>query len=92
MTAKDYVGKEADHPYYGRVVVTGRPKRSKAMVEIRCIQRGPGWDELEQRYKKFFVGSSLQEDGNRSLRWRITNRDQYGEKETVHIESLTLIQ
>lgn len=92
MTAKDYVGKEADHPYYGKVVVTGRPKRSKAMVEIRCIQRGPGWDDINQKYKKYFVGSYLQKDGSRSLRWGFTNTDQYGTEDTVHIESLTLIQ
>lgn len=92
VTAKDFEGKQAQHEHYGKVVVTGRPKGARSMVNIRVVQRGPGWDDINQKYKKYFVGSYLQKDGSRSLRWGFTNTDQYGTEDTVHIESLTLIQ
>lgn len=91
MTAKDYVDKHATHPYYGKVLVTGRPHGARSMVHIKCVQKGPGWNESKGEYERYRVGVYLQKDGSRSLRWGFTNTDQYGIEDTVHIDSLTLI-
>jgi hypothetical protein len=90
MRVVDYVGKEVRHIHYGRVTVVDAPPRSKAMVNIRVLQRGKGWDEISETYKRYYVGSYLQQDGFRSLRWGFTNNDEYGIKDTVHINTLEL--
>ena len=90
MRPKDFVGEQAIHEYYGLVRVDSAPPRSKAMVNITVLQRGKGWDEFSQTYKRYFVGSTLQKDGNRSLMWSFTQRDEYGTKDTVHIDTLEI--
>ena len=90
MKVADFVGKYAKHKDYGEVFVDSAPPRSKAMVNITVTQRGRGWDEATETYKRYFIGAFLQEDGSRSLRWGITRRDEYGVKETVHIKTLTI--
>lgn len=92
MRPKDFVGEFAIHEHYGRVFVDSAPPRSKAMVNITCKQRGKGWHEPSETYRRYFIGAFLMEDGSRSLRWGFTNRDEYGEKDTVHINTLTLCE
>jgi len=89
MKVADFVGDYATHKDYGKVFVDSAPPRSKAMVDITVVQRGKGWNEATERYEKYFVGSYLQRDGNRSLRWGFTNKDEYGQKDLVHINSLS---
>ena len=90
MKPKDLLGEEAIHDDYGLVFVDSAPPRSKAMVNITVLQRGKGWDEYQQKYKKYFRGAFAQPDGSKSLRWGFTNRDEYGIKDTVHINSLII--
>lgn len=88
MKVADFIGDYAIHEYYGRVFVESAPPRSKAMVNIVVKQRGKGWKENIEQYVRYFVGSYLQKDGCRTLRWDITRRDDYGVKDLVHIKSL----
>lgn len=88
---KDFIGKEAIHDDLGRVFVDGAPKGSKAMVDITCIQRGPGWDDATQEYKRYKLTTGYDpKTGDRSLRWKVTNNDEYGFKDRVHIKTLKL--
>lgn len=89
MKVVDFVGNPAKHEYYGEVFVDSAPPRSKAMVNITVTQRGEGWNESIKRYEKYFIGSRLQKDGSRSLRWGFTNKDEYGKQDQVHIKSLS---
>jgi len=90
VRVSDYIGKAAIHETLGEVLVTSAPPNSKKMVNITVTQRGRGWDEAAQTYKKFFKGSFLQEDGSRSLQWGFTNTDQHGHKDQVSIDTLSL--
>lgn len=91
MKVTDYIGKKAVHKDLGEVLVVSAPPKSKKRVNIKVIQRGKGWDENTNSYKRYFVGSFLQEDGSRSLRWRFTNRDQYGYEDQVSVDTLSII-
>tara|TARA_R110000737_G_C14624761_1_gene494629 strand:- start:46765 stop:47043 length:279 start_codon:yes stop_codon:yes gene_type:complete len=88
MKVKDFVGSEAIHDSYGLVFVDSAPARSKTQVDITVLQRGKGWNEATEQYRRYFVGSYLQKDGSRSLRWAFTNTDEYGIKDQVHINTL----
>lgn len=90
MVVKDFIGKFANHNTLGRVYVDSAPKGSKKLVNIVVKQRGRGWDEITQSYKRFFIGAFLQKDGNRSLRWGFTTSDQFGHEDTVRIDTLKL--
>lgn len=89
---KDFVGKNAIHPHYGLVSVDSAPPRSKAMVNITCIQRGKGWSEETERYGKYKMLTIWHSDGSRTLRWGYTHHDIHGTKDTVHINSLKQIE
>jgi len=89
MKVSDFVGDYAIHKNYGKVFVDSAPPRSKAMVNITVKQRGKGWNEATNSYEKYFVGSHLLKDGQRSLRWRLTNKDEHGVTDLVHIKSLS---
>lgn len=91
MKISDFIGDYAIHDHYGKVFVIDAPKRSRAMVNIKVVERGPGWNEAKNQYERFFIGATLQRDGSRSLRWGFTNKDEYGVKETVHIKTLKKI-
>ena len=90
MKVADFVGKEAIHKDYGRVFVDSAPKGSKAMVNITVIQRGKGWDEVTETYKRFKNPTRINEDGTRTLSWGFTQRDEYGIKDTTHINKLSI--
>lgn len=90
MKVADFVGNEAVHDYYGLVMVDGAPARSKTQVTITVLQRGKGWNEDTQLYEKYKETVTLQEDHSRSLKWRITHRDEFGVTDTVHINTLVI--
>ncbi len=90
MTPKDFIGSEAIHDEYGLVFVDSAPPRSKAMVNITVKQRGKGWNEDEQRYKKYRNLTTLNHDMSRTLSWGLTRKDEYGITETVHINTLVI--
>lgn len=92
MRVADYIkAGRAMSSDYGLVAITGALPRAKAMIDIRVIQRGKGWDELSQSYKRYKVGVTLQ-DSYRSISWRFTQRDEYGKEDTVHINSLKPVE
>ena len=82
------IGAVLRHDYYGRVMVTGAEPKSRVKCEIKCIQRGPGWDESTQSYKRYKLLTNWNGDGSRSLRWSFTNRDNFGTTDVVHIKTL----
>jgi len=89
MTVKDWIKLgEAHHRDYGRVSIVGAKKGSKTMVDVMCIQRGKGWCEYTETYKRYLEQSVLRPDGSRSLFYAITQRDEYGMTDTVHIKTL----
>ncbi|WZE63547.1 hypothetical protein PANI_CDS0027 [Maribacter phage Panino] len=90
MKSSDFVGEYAIHKDYGLVFVDNSPKGSKKMVNITVKQRGKGWNEETQSYRKYFVGSFLQPDHSRSLQWGFTSKDEFGIEDKVHIDSLTI--
>ena len=90
MKAVDFIGENAIHKDYGLVHVDNVLKGSRSMVNVTVKQRGRGWNEEVQRYEKYFVGSKLLENGDRSLRWRYTNNDEFGLKDSVNINSLEI--
>lgn len=91
MNIRKLVGQEMIHPDLGRVLIESVPRKAKTSVNIKVVQRGPGWNDATQQYERFFVGASLQQDGSRSLRWGLTHRDEYGHQERVSVNDLTPI-
>lgn len=89
MSLRKMVGKEMLHPDFGRVLITSVPKKAKVSVNIKVVQRGPGWHEPSETYRRYFIGAFLMEDGSRSLRWGLTHRDEYGHEEKISINDLT---
>lgn len=93
MKVKDCVGKEAIHKDYGRVLVTSAPPKSKTTVNIKVIQRGPGWNEVTETYRRYKLPTVVDPiTGNPSLRWGFTNRDEYGIEDQCHIKDLKLCE
>ena len=88
MKVKDFIGSEAIHDSYGLVFVDSAPPRSKTMVNITVLQRGKGWNEATEKYRKYRMTTIWNPDGSRTLRWGFTNRDEYGIKDQVHINTL----
>lgn len=94
MTSKDYVGKTCTHKDYGKVVVTGHPKKARTTVYIRVVQRKPGWHEPSETYRRV-KKVRLNPDagpGAKTLSWRVHNKDEHGIKDECHIDDLTIIQ
>ena len=85
-------GKVVQHPDFGQCIVTSIPKGAKTRVEIEVIQRGPGWDDITETYKPYKEVYLNPDEcpGARSISWRLTHRDEYGHKEIVHVNSLSL--
>ena len=90
MRVADYVGKEAKSKDYGRVFVDSAPPRSKAIVNITVLQRSKGWNDATETYERYKMTATWHPDGQRTLRWGISRRDEYGVKDTVHINTLEL--
>lgn len=90
MKVADFVGKEATSKDYGRVFVDSAPKGSKAMVNITVIQRGRGWHDTVEQYKRYKKLTHWNSDGSRTLRWGYTHRDEFGVKDQVHIKTLEI--
>ena len=73
------IGKEAHHNILGRVLITGVPQNTRTRVNVQVIDRGPGWDEIKQRYTGVrFPGG-----------WSRGQNYQYGDTHTVRIENLS---
>ena len=88
MRVKDYLKAGfATHQEYGKVAIVGAKTGAKTMVDIRVIQRGKGWNEMTEEYRRYFVCSTWSPAG-RTLHWDITRRDEYGQEDTVHINTL----
>ena len=77
-------GLEATHKDLGKVVMTSRVDGSRTLVNVRCIQRGKGWDESRQQYRRVTTMK------NGTVTRTLTRRDEYGHEDTVHIKELEL--
>lgn len=86
---KSLVGKEYEHEHYGKVLVTGVPKGSRKFVEVKCIQRKPGWHEQNKRYEKV-KRVVPNPDGGNTIYWDTHRTDEYGVEDTVHIDTLKI--
>lgn len=85
-------GKQVQHPNLGLCVVAAPVPGTRTLVEIRCIQRGPGWDEFSESYKPYTADRPNPEAGPGAMTIirRLTRRDQYGHKDVAHVKELTL--
>lgn len=75
--SQKFVGKTFNHPHYGVVIVDSIDGRVR--VNITCIDKGRGWDEIKQRYTGY----------KNSVGWMRGENKQYLDKDTVHINTLT---
>jgi len=76
MKTKKYVGKTFTHPDLGLIIVDSIASRVK--VNITCIDRGKGWNEIKQRH----TGCK------NSVGWMRGENKQYLHTDIVHINSL----
>lgn len=73
-----FVGKTKIHPQLGRVIVDKPHGKTRTMVEVTVIDRGKGYDEIQDKY----VG--VRTKGG----WYRGENKQYGHKDVVHIKNL----
>ena len=71
-----FVGKTFKHPSLGLVIVDSSQSRVK--VNVTCIDRGRGWDDVKQKYVGY----------KNSMGWMRGQNQQYLHKDIVHINSL----
>ena len=89
MKTKELVGKEVNHYHLGRVLIISVPKGSRVKLEVECIDRGPGWDDVRQTYTGVRA-QFLSDDGLRSKTWHRGENKQYGFKDIINIKELRL--
>ena len=79
MSIKNLIGKMATHPQLGRVLVISVPEKSRTKVEVRCVDRGPGWNRDKQKYTgvRLFQG------------WIRGENKQYGHEDVVKRQELS---
>jgi hypothetical protein len=77
------VGQTVIHKDLGRCIVTGTVPGSFTKCEIRCIQRGRGWNEAKQRYEKYTLPAD-----KLGIFYSITRRDEYGHEDVAHVDDL----
>lgn len=88
MRVKDWIKEGfATSSQYGKVAIVGAKSGSKTQVDIRVVQRGQGWCEMTEEYRRYFSGATWSPAG-RSLHWGLTRVDEYGMTDTVHIKTL----
>lgn len=83
-----YVGKEYNHPHYGRVFVDSVAENSRTKVNITCIDRGKGWSEKHQDHKGV-KSSGVDHKGIKTSQWVRGENKQYLDKDVVHINELS---
>lgn len=76
---EDYVGKVMSHPQLGVVSVDGITENTRVYVEVTCLDRGKGWNEIKQAYTGV----------KNSVGWYRGENREFGTKHTVHINDLT---
>ena len=72
------VGKIKQHDTLGKVSVDSIHKSSRVLVEVTCIDRGEGYDELNETYKGVKVRNG----------WRRGENRDFGHKDVTHINQL----
>ena len=94
MNIQKQIGKTAHHNQLGKVTIIDVPKGTYTKAKVRCIQRGPGWNNTRERYEpvKRVVLNPDGGPGAVTIHWDLCKRDEYGMEEIVHINSLTLIK
>lgn len=92
MKVKDFIGKYATHDFYGEVFVESAPKGSKVMVNVTVTQRGKGWDDATETYRKYKEVKLNPDEcpGAKTIVFHKTKTDYYGTKEQVHIKTLKI--
>lgn len=79
---KKAVGKEFMHDALGRVRVVKATPNTRVKVEVESIDRGAGWDDIQQRYKGVRT-----ENG-----WMRAENKQFGFRDEVSINELSKIE
>ena len=77
------VGQQMIHDDLGLVEVLATVPGSFTKVQIRCIQRGRGWNEAAQRYERMKLPAD-----KLGIFYTITQRDEYGHEDVAHVETL----
>lgn len=73
-----FIGKIKRHPTFGKVSVDRVHGKTRTKVEITCLERGEGWNEIKEKY----VGVKTKSG------WRRGQNREYGTKHIVHINEL----
>ena len=86
--SEKFIGKVAKHTILGKVTVDSAVDKSRVNVNVTCIDRGIGYDEISGTYKG--VKKSGISGGVRVSRWSRGENKQFGHKDVVHIKTLEL--
>jgi len=92
--SEKYLHKHFLHPELGLVSVDSIV--SRVIVNIMCLQRAEGWNDATEQYERYKVYSTtlnVDKSGYKS-QWRLNreSNDQYGHKDTCHIDCLAELQ
>lgn len=79
---KRFVGKEFIHETLGRVRVLKAVPRTRVKVEVELVDRGAGWDDIEENYKGIRKGNG----------WMRAENKQFGFRDEVSITKLSKIE
>lgn len=82
------VGKVFSHPVLRKVIVDNVHGKSRVLVDVTVIDRGDGWDEIKQQYTGIRT-TYVNKRGEVCSHWRRGENHSYGEKDTVHMNSLS---
>lgn len=75
---QSYVGKIHSHPQFGKVKVLRPIPKSRTLLEVKLIDRGPGYDHNLKRYTGVKVSSG----------WMRGQNYQYGHIDETHYKHL----
>lgn len=88
------IGKDAIHSQLGKVQILSALGNSKTKVNIRCVQRAKGWNEITEVYDpiKIFVPNFNIDGAKVGMKFTktLTRRDEYGHLDECHINELEL--
>lgn len=87
MITDTYVGNTYTHPELGKVIVDSKVENSRTKLNVTCIDRGEGWNEI----KEIYVGvktHGIDHEGKKTSTWKRGENKQYGFKDEVHYNTL----
>ena len=87
MITDSYIGKVFNHPQLGKVTADSKLANSRTLIEVTCIDRGAGWNEIKERYTGVKT-SGVDHKGKRTSSWCRGENRQFGCKDVVHYNTL----